>query len=78
MSFYFSSILFQACWVTKHQNIKTSPVFFGDETYSRCVLGEGFAAPYKWWYCMGAVAISLAGIELFKLIAIRFMVWTKR
>lgn len=41
-------------------------------------VNEGFVAPYKWFYCMVAVAIFLGGIELFKLIAIRFIVWTKR
>lgn len=37
-----------------------------------------FDAPYKWFYCMTSVAIFLAGIELFKLLAIRYVVWTKR
>jgi hypothetical protein len=41
-------------------------------------INEGFVAPFKWWYCMGAVAIFLGGIELFKLIAFRFIIWTKR
>jgi ABC-type multidrug transport system ATPase subunit len=37
-----------------------------------------FSAPFKWHYCMTAVAVFLLSIELFKLIAIRFIVWTKR
>ncbi|KAL9190425.1 hypothetical protein ACHAXT_007636 [Thalassiosira profunda] len=42
-------------------------------------LGEdGFTAPYKWWYCMFSVAVFIFAIELFKLIAVRFIVWTKR
>lgn len=40
--------------------------------------GEGFSAPYKWYYCMFSVAIFLIAIEIFKLIAVRFIVWTKR
>ena len=35
-------------------------------------------APYKWYYCMFAVRMFLAGIELFKLIAIWFIIWTNR
>lgn len=35
-------------------------------------------APHKWWYCMGSVMIFLAAIEVFKLIAIQKIVWTKR
>ena len=38
----------------------------------------GIIAPHKWWYCMGSVAIFLGAIEFFKLIAVRFIVWTKR
>ena len=49
--------------------------FFGWAEYSE---GEGIVAPFKYWYCLGAVAIFLGGIEIFKLIAIRFIVWTKR
>jgi len=37
-----------------------------------------FNADNKWFYCMTSVAIFLAGIELFKLLAVRFIVWTKR
>lgn len=33
---------------------------------------------FKWYYCMFAVACFLGGIELFKLFAISFIVWTKR
>lgn len=40
--------------------------------------GEGFSAPYKWWYCMFSVAIFLLAIEVCKLIALRYIVWTKR
>jgi hypothetical protein len=47
-------------------------------SWARFEVDEGFVAPYKWWYCMGAVAIFLGGIELLKLVAIRFIVWTKR
>jgi len=35
-------------------------------------------APYKSWYCMFAVAMFLAGLEILKLLAVRFVVWTKR
>ena len=43
------------------------------------VNGNGEAsAPYKWWYCMASVAIFLGAIELFKLIAVQKIVWTKR
>ncbi|KAL7543865.1 hypothetical protein ACHAXR_013237 [Thalassiosira sp. AJA248-18] len=41
-------------------------------------LGEGFVAPFKWYYCMFSVAIFLAAIEIFKLLALRHFVWTKR
>jgi hypothetical protein len=37
-----------------------------------------FVAPWKWWYCMGSVAIFWAAIELFKIIAVQKIVWTKR
>ncbi|KAL7553130.1 hypothetical protein ACHAWF_016381, partial [Thalassiosira exigua] len=40
--------------------------------------GEGFVAPFKWYYCMFAVAVFLVAIEMFKLLALRFIVWTKR
>jgi len=49
--------------------------FFG---WAKFEPGEGFVSPWKWWYCMSAVAIFLGSIEIFKLIAIRFIVWTKR
>jgi hypothetical protein len=49
--------------------------FFGWAEYEE---GEGIVAPFKWWYCMSSVAIFLGAIELFKLLAIRFIVWTKR
>jgi ABC-type multidrug transport system ATPase subunit/ABC-type multidrug transport system permease subunit len=37
-----------------------------------------FQANYKWHYCLTAVVGFLVGIEIFKLAAIRFIVWTKR
>jgi len=40
--------------------------------------GEGFSAPYKWYYCMFSVVIFLTAIEVFKLLALRHVVWTKR
>ena len=49
--------------------------FFGWAEYEK---GEGFVAPFKWWYCMGAVAIFLGRIEILKLFAIQFIVWTNR
>lgn len=49
--------------------------FFGWAVYER---GEGFVAPFKWWYCLGAVAIFLCGIEILKLYAIETIVWTNR
>lgn len=49
--------------------------FFGWANY---VDGVGFVAPYKWYYCMFSVAVFLVAIELFKLLALRFIVWTKR
>lgn len=49
--------------------------FFGWACYER---GVGLIAPYKWWYCMGAVALFLAAIEILKLVAIQFIVWTNR
>jgi len=39
---------------------------------------EGLVAPFKWWYCMFAVAMFLVGIEAFKVLALQFVVWTKR
>lgn len=38
----------------------------------------GLVAPYKWWYCMFAVAMFLVGMEILKLLALQFVVWTKR
>lgn len=35
-------------------------------------------APYKWWYCLFAVAMFVVGVELFKIFATLFIVWTKR
>jgi len=49
--------------------------FFGWAEFQE---GEGLVAPYKWWYCMGATGIFLLGIEILKLLSIRFIVWTKR
>lgn len=46
--------------------------------WAEYVEGEGFVAPWKWYYCMFSVAIFLIAIEIFKLIAVRFIVWTKR
>lgn len=49
--------------------------FFG---WAEFELGEGVVAPWKWHYCMTAVAAFLVGLEVLKLGAIRFIVWTKR
>jgi len=40
--------------------------------------GEGLSAPWKWWYCMFSVAMFIAGLEILKLGALQFVVWTKR
>jgi hypothetical protein len=37
-----------------------------------------FEAPWKWHYCVTAVAIFLVSMELIKLFAVNFIVWTKR
>jgi hypothetical protein len=37
-----------------------------------------FEAPWKWHYCVTAVSIFLVGMELIKLFAVNFIVWTKR
>lgn len=37
-----------------------------------------FEAPWKWHYCVTAVTIFLVGMELIKLFAVNFIVWTKR
>ena len=37
-----------------------------------------FSAPWKWNYCVTAVTIFLVGMELIKLFAVNFIVWTKR
>jgi hypothetical protein len=37
-----------------------------------------FETPYKWHYCMTSVVIFLGSLEIIKLFAIRFIVWTKR
>lgn len=39
---------------------------------------QGLVAPFKWWYCMFAVAMFLVGIEVLKILALQFVVWTKR
>lgn len=49
--------------------------FFGWGQYTET---DGFVAPFKWYYCMFSVAIFLIAIENFKLVALRFIVWTKR
>lgn len=35
-------------------------------------------APYKWWYCLFAVSMFVCGLELVKLFATRFIIWTNR
>jgi hypothetical protein len=40
--------------------------------------GEQLSAPFKWWYCLVAVIIFLVFIEISKLVAINFIVWTQR
>jgi hypothetical protein len=35
-------------------------------------------ADKKWYYCMFAVSMFLIGLEIMKLLALRFLVWTKR
>ena len=40
--------------------------------------GQGFTAPFKWYYCMFSVVIFLIAIEILKLCALKFIVWTKR
>jgi len=37
-----------------------------------------FVAPFKWHYCLTSVIIFLIFIEIFKLVGVRFFVWTKR
>lgn len=49
--------------------------FFGWANYDA---GVGFASPYKWYYCMFAVGVFLIAIEVFKLVALRYIIWTKR
>lgn len=39
---------------------------------------DGFTADKKWFYCLTSVVVFLAFIEMFKLIAVRYIVWTKR
>jgi hypothetical protein len=42
-------------------------------------IDEGkLVAPYKWWYCIFAVSMFIAGIELIKVFATGLIVWTKR
>lgn len=38
----------------------------------------GLVAPWKWNYCVVALVVFLASIEILKLLSIRFIVWTKR
>jgi hypothetical protein len=40
--------------------------------------GFEFRAPWKWHYCVTAVAIFLSAMEAIKLLAVQFIVWTKR
>ena len=35
-------------------------------------------APYKWWYCLFAVSMFIVGVEIVKLFATRFIIWTNR
>lgn len=35
-------------------------------------------APFKWWYCLFAVSMFVVGLEVCKIFATRFFVWTKR
>ena len=35
-------------------------------------------APYKWWYCLFAVSMFVVGLEFFKIIGTRFIIWTNR
>ena len=37
-----------------------------------------FEAPWKWHYCVTAVGLFLVGMEMIKLFAVQFIVWTKR
>jgi hypothetical protein len=37
-----------------------------------------FNADFKWHYCLTSVAVFLVAIKIFKLAAVRFIVWTKR
>lgn len=54
--------------------------FFGWATFNNegTSLSDSFVAPFKWYYCMVSVAVFLVAIEIFKLAAVRFCVWTKR
>jgi hypothetical protein len=49
--------------------------FFGWAEFS---IADGFEAPWKWWYCLGAVFIFLVFIESLKLLSVSFIVWTNR
>lgn len=40
--------------------------------------GEGLVAPWKWFYCVFAVGMFIAGLEVLKLFSLQFIVWTKR
>lgn len=48
--------------------------FFGWATFE----DGSFSGDFKWHYCLTSVAVFLVCIEIFKLIAVRFIVWTKR
>jgi len=37
-----------------------------------------FRAPWKWHFCTTAVVVFLISMEIIKLFAVRFIVWTKR
>ena len=37
-----------------------------------------FSAPWKWNYCVVAVVVFLLAMEIIKLCAVNFIVWTKR
>lgn len=45
--------------------------------WARFAEGE-FDASFKWFYCLFSVVIFLGGIEIFKLLAVSGIVWTKR
>lgn len=50
--------------------------YFG---WSQFNVGESaFEAPWKWHYCVTAVGLFLVGMEMIKVFAVQFIVWTKR